>query len=474
MNISFRKRTGPLAVLVALSGLGCLMLADTAAAAAPTEGVSCAPTDGKIDGRGSTYQTHAQSDWANAFREEFCGPVAEQYAGDPAGNTMVAYNYPKAAEASQTGSGAGLKAASCRTDSFAGSDVPYSESQLLELNSTPGKMGGCTLTFEPPFTPKSGFPGPEDKEAKVMSFPIAGSSVAMAVNLSASECGGTAPTALSFTGKELSRIFGGDATKWNDAELVANNKSLEKCEVPIVRVVRQDNSGTTNIFKQYLIRVDNARTGATCAPGHEWAPYNNAPNTTWPNSGEGGTCTEVIHAAKSGGPELVALLKSTHGGVGYADLADTVGQGLLLATVRNATNTSYQAPSSGKAANCTYSVLSLPGSSPSDAVGLNTEDNWSNNNETNPGNPANHENATDLGSRYPICGLTFDLVYAGIDNGKVANADARLTADQRRTLYAYFTFILSSLGQDILGGDSYAPLPSSWLPTLREGFQANF
>ncbi len=74
---------------------------------------------------------------------------------------MIAYNYPKAVTASATGSGNGLKAASCRTDAFAGTDTPYSRLQLEQLDGAPGAMGGCSITFEPPFEPKSApFPPP--------------------------------------------------------------------------------------------------------------------------------------------------------------------------------------------------------------------------------------------------------------------------------------------------------------------------
>ena len=66
------------------------------------------------------------------------------------------------------------------------------------------------------------------------------------------------------------------------------------------------------------------------------------------------------------------------------------------------------------------------------------------------------------------------LVYKGLDNGGVANPISRLTADQRRTLYSYSTFILSSAAQELLGSSFYAPLPSGWLTKLRVGFQENF
>lgn len=478
MEMSLQKRfpSRRLALLlVGLVALICLVFVRASSAVVPPAGLNCVASDGKINGRGSTYQVNAQKLFAEAYRDDFCGATSGSPA-DEAGNTMIAYNYAASVAASATGSGSGLKAASCRTDAFAGTDLPYNKEQLAQLDGAPGVMGGCSISFEPPFQPKPGpWPNAADIQANAMSFPIAGSSEALPVHLTAANCGGTAPTSISFTANEVSRIFGGDIAKWNDPELVANNASLAKCEIAITRVVRFDNSGTTAIFKNYLIRIDNERTTTVnCtggSPTKTWTFYDGSPNTLWPGQTAGdGTCSAIITAGTSGGQALVTKLKETEGGIGYADLADAVGQGLIMPNVKNATNTSYQAASSGKGANCDFSVLSLPGATSSDAVGLNAEDTWSSNNAPNP----DHENATDLGSKYPICGLTFDLVYTGLDNGAVSNAISRLTADQRRTLYSYMTFILSSAAQDGLSSANYAPLPSSWLPKLRGGFQANF
>jgi ABC-type phosphate transport system substrate-binding protein len=478
MEMSLQKRFLSRSLVLLLVGLGtlsCLVFARTSTAAVPPSGLNCVASDGKVNGRGSTYQVKAQALFAETYHDDFCGATPGSPA-DEAGNTMIAYNYAGAVAASATGSGNGLKAASCRTDAFAGTDLPYSKEQLAQLDGATGATGGCTISFEPPFQPKPGpWPNTADIQANIMSFPIAGSSVALPVNLTAANCGGTAPTSLSFTAIEVSRIFGGDIAKWNDPELVANNSSLTNCNIAIARVVRFDNSGTTAIFKGYLVRADNERTTTvSCtggSPTKTWTFYDGSPNTLWPGQTAGdGTCSAIVTAGTSGGQALITKLKATEGGVGYADLADAAGQGLIMSNVRNATNTSYQAPSSGKGANCDYSVLSLPGATSSDAVGLNAEDTWANNNAPNP----DHENATDLGSKYPICGLTFDLVYTGLDNGAVSNAISRLTADQRRTLYSYMTFILSSAAQDGLSSAFYAPLPSSWLPKLRGGFQANF
>jgi ABC-type phosphate transport system substrate-binding protein len=473
------------ALLVAAGVLGSsfalsLALPSVSSAAVPLSGLNCAASDGKISGRGASYQAHAEAAFAAAYRDDFCGNVAEQYAGDPAGNTMVAYNYPAAEAASATGASAGLKAASCRTDAYAGDSLPYTEAQFGELNAAPGTTGGCKLAFAPPFTPtatRNEFPNANDTTAPVMSFPVAGSSVAIAVNF------GTActkePTGLKLTAKEISRIFGGDAATWADSELAENNPMLatDGCTGAITRVVREDSSGTTEIFKAYLVRAANERSAGifTCAAGKKWSEYT-AKNTEWPGKQkptEEGTCSSVTTAATSGGPAEIAKLKEVQGGVGYADLPDEANQSpLVTANVFNATGTNYVSPIAGKGANCVYAgEVSPPGNgSASEAVGVgNTEGkNWATNAEPN------EQNVTDLGNKYPICGITFDLVYTGLDGISSSNAISPLTADQRRTLYSYFTFVLSSTAQNLLSNIYYAPVPSAWLQELREGFQENF
>jgi ABC-type phosphate transport system substrate-binding protein len=489
MEMSLQKRFGArsLALLVGLGVLGCcvlasLVLADASSAAVPPQGNNCVASDGKISGRGASYQAHAETFLAELYGQDFCGNTPKEPA-DVAGNTMLAYNYPAAEAASATGASAGLKAASCRTDAYAGDSLPYTEAQLAELDGVPGKTGGCALTFDPPFPPQAEsnkYPNAADIAAPIMSFPIAGSSVSLPVNLTNAVCtAGTkvAPTSLDFTAKEVSRIFGGDAAKWNDSELVANNALLANCEGAITRVVRFDGSGTSEIFKGYLVRAGNERSGATCAVGKKWSNYTKT-NTEWPGKqkpGEEGTCSAITTAGTSGGPADVKKIEETPNGIGYADLPDAAaGHVPITPSVQNAVATSYQGPNIGESANCTYSVLTLPGGSPEAYVGLDPEDNWATNNQEQAGAPPNHQNATDLGSKYPICGLTFDLVYTGLDNGAIANAIAPLTADQRRTLYSYFTFVLSSTAQSKLSSIDYASLPTAWLGPLTEGFQSNF
>ncbi len=488
-------------------------------------GNACDPADGQIEGRGSTYQANAQALWWNAYGADICGATpATGTQSTAAGNNMGIYNYTALA-----GSGAGLKAANCRTDAYAGTDLPYTTAQLTTgLDGAPGNavIGGCSgstnipspLNFPPDLNTTATFPNSADLTAKIMSFPVAGSSVTLDVNLTAAECGGSTG-ALDFTPQQLSDLMGGNILNWDNPELRNNGENgwLASCNEPVSRVVRYDDSGTTGILKGYFLNVDSDRTGATCDPS-PWSNYDNptlSTNAIWPTNGTatgtgdgtGGTgvgftatssCSAVVSGQAGGNAVLLQTLVNTPGGIGYADLADEEvdsgtlpggGTGLfnsvlLRSAVESATDPgSYVGPESIKGANCDFSAMSLPeGGAATGMVGLDVPasgvvppDTWADD------NPTNHENATDQGSRYPICGLTFDLVYTGLSanwNGQSGTASnsaiADLTPDQRRTLYSYILFILSSTGQNLLPTNYYSALPSTWLPAIVSGFQGNY
>jgi hypothetical protein len=89
-------------------------------------------------------------------------------------------------------------------------------------------------------------------------------------------------------------------------------------------------------------------------------------------------------------------------------------------------------------------------------------------------NSPSHTNTAFVGDLYPACGLTFDLVYTGLNNGGVTNAVSRLTANQRRTLYSFFTYVLSPAAQSRLQAIRYQSIPAGFLTKLRLGFQAGF
>ena len=139
----------------------------------------------------------------------------------------------------------------------------------------------------------------------------------------------------------------------------------------------------------------------------------------------GNGCSAYQSAATSGGPALLTTLVGTPGGIGYADLNDTVNDQtsgvsdqseLIRANVQNAAGTNYQSPQKLSGANCDFTAVTLPeGGAASGMVSLDLgngstvpPDTWASDNSTQ------HWNATDSGSQYPICGLTFDIVYTGL------------------------------------------------------------
>jgi ABC-type phosphate transport system substrate-binding protein len=385
-----------LALGLGLAGSLATAPASFAATKQPTPaGANCQP-DGKINGAGSTFQTNVINDaFTYEYQNDVCGetPVSTNLfqggtynstafpslgASDPSdfsfsGGTvqgMVAYNYGSATN----GSGAGLARLSCRTDMFAGTDLPYNTTQWGELDNTAGDettatgfasspyqcqnyltganpSGKLNLTVSPPpYGPQAygTWPNPSgetDAVAKPMSFPIAAGAVADFANLenkspSATVGGCTTPPLsgqiLDLDTAEYDDIWQGTINQWNDPTLVANNSwlSSDGCSGPIQRVVRQDNSGTTAITMFTLNGYDQ---GTLCANGEATPPSagNNwyydaiasandglwprgctAPNTSTvaPNEVWAGETNTNALTGTSGSGALISLLESTNGG----------------------------------------------------------------------------------------------------------------------------------------------------------------
>lgn len=428
--------------------------------------------DGKISARGGALHGAATVVLAAGFRDDNCGPVV-----DATGDTMLVYNVD-----TDGPSDSGLAGASCRTDAFTGAEAPYTQAALASLNGEPGALGCSQFSsLEPPYQPTPGpFPAPTDQAARIMSFPIGGTSVVIAVNLEAADCGG-ASGALLLTTSLLSRLLGGDIRMWNSAALRPQvggstiNSWLQNCNVPVTRVVRFDRSSTTQTVKNYLVNADNARATSTqCFVGGTWSVYaSDANNTQWPNDG-GGVCSPLTTSGSAGVTSQLSTCAATTGALCYADLPaipGSPGASLLRAFVRNSTDTSFQAAQSGSSkANCNFGTLSLPTGGSSGAVGLNESanpDNWA-----TDGPAGSRGDVTFEGPAYPICALTFALVYSGLKSSP--GALFRLTYNQRQTLYAYFSWVLSSPGLDRMTKSSFQGLPPAPASTLRAGFQANY
>lgn len=532
----------------------------------PAVGANC-QQDGKINGAGSSFQTNAFNNaLIYGFQQDVCGPIGTAsssilnpaYASDPSIYTatynnaaasvsgMLAYNYSLNGVAALPGSGAGLKRISCRTDFFAGTDLPYDSTQLgtpgngavAGLDGPPGsESGGTAPTYNcqtqtainttavpPPFGPQTpgGYPNTSDTAKNIMSFPIGGGGVAIAVNLNGMCTVATpGPGTISLTSDEFNKIMQGTINQWNDPELVATNSilSTDNCKGNIQRVVRFDNSGTTAITMFTLDGINTfAGSPPLCNGVASWISIAISSNNSgqWPvgpncKDASGNLAPAPITSGTNGSNSLIATLNATNGGIGYAELGlwGTLPAGVQFAKMETQTATSFNgltatnptvdangktalvsAGSPGAASNCVIPQTGLPGSGgANDAVGLGPVT-WAND-ATPPPKP----DIAFQGSGYPNCGLTFDLVYTGMhtETGEapgttpgctgttitgacqtVSGPMIGATNDQLRTLYSFFTYVFSPLGQSYLGQATYDQLPATWLPPLTQGYQNNF
>ncbi|HEY6888874.1 MAG TPA: hypothetical protein VI300_13875 [Solirubrobacter sp.] len=441
-------------------------------AAPPTVGANCQP-DGRIAAGGATLANNAQRVvFEPAFRREICGPVPggpTDANNEPNSDTrMVLYNYV----GRPTGSGSGINGAQCRADAFEGSDVPYTTAQLTLLRAAKPATSdpNCSLfqSLTVPFAPQPTYPDATDATTVgIMSFPLAGSAVAIGYNLTAAACGGsTPPASIQLDSLQASRLFGGDTATWNDAALVAiqpAGSTLANCAVGVSRFARLDNSGTTTIFKSYLNKADGAR--ALC-DGTTWSARVGQNGSNFPS---GGTCTPVSYV--SGNPAVVDATAGTVGGLGYGDLSDwrTRQPQIGLASVRNQSNDAYVSPLAGTGSNCSFAGATLPAGGANGAVGI-AGNAWAS--DLPPA--TNKSDVTFVGAGYPICGFTFGLVRPGLSAGAGTGAIARLSNNQRRTLYSYLLFALSPTTQAQLSANFYAPVPATFLTSIRTGYNSNF
>jgi len=299
----------------------------------------------------------------------------------------------------------------------------------------------------------------------------------------------TKPTSLQLTGTMISGLFGGSIRNWNDAALTAGGVNgqlaTDGCTGPVSRVVRLDKSGTTQIFKFFLRNVN--QSGLLCDGTSTWGGatglFLDANNTTWPT---GASCSSLFRGDVNGNNGVLDICahkvslaagQPTGGFICYADLPDQAafsgGDTVVKPTVHSATGTTFVSASSGTQANCNFGVMSTPTGS---SVGLNLDatgnpvDTWALDNAGTV-----HGDVTNQGNRYPICGVTFALVYQGLGQGTQNGNDSaisNLNADQRRTLYTYELYILSSMGQNEMKNFFYGVIPDTVLGAVRGDFAA--
>lgn len=185
------------------------------------------------------------------------------------------------------GSGGGVKQHIEKTVNFAASDKPMSEAERDLAPGTlhiPEAIGGVVVVYNIPEIPDKG---------------------------------------LKLTGDEISDIFLGKITRWNDSRIAEHNPGVNLPDQEIVAAHRSDGSGTTFVFTEYLVAVSP-----------EWdEKVGKGKSVPWP-----------LGLAAAGNEGVAGIVKSTPYSIGYIELAYAFQTGMSYAFVQNGDGTSFIEP----------------------------------------------------------------------------------------------------------------------------------
>jgi phosphate transport system substrate-binding protein len=218
--------------------------------------VSAAAMAVDITGAGSSAAAPLYTKWAALY---------QQHSG-----TTLKYQ--------SVGSSAGIKQIKARAAGFGASDVALSREEL--------------------------------QKEKLICFPSAISGVVPVVNIPGVKSGD-----LQLTGELLADIFARKILYWNDARITAINPGVRLPKMAIVAVVRQDGSGTTYNFTDYLSKISAS-----------WkAGFGTNFTVSWP--------ADAVQA--KGSSAVSSTVKHTAGAIGYIDYNYVVQDQLAYAKLRN-------------------------------------------------------------------------------------------------------------------------------------------
>lgn len=181
------------------------------------------------------------------------------------------------------GSGAGIQQFTAKTVDFGASDVPMNPATELQAAV---KAGG-----------------------PVYQIPIALGGVSVAYNIPGVKSG-----KLRLTGDVLARIYLGTISTWNNPAIKKINKGVKLPNLHITPVYRNDGSGTSYIFTDYLAKVSDQWRQAVGT--------GKLPN--WP-AGVGG----------KGSPGVAQIVEQTPGAIGYVEQSYILTNRMNQAALQN-------------------------------------------------------------------------------------------------------------------------------------------
>jgi phosphate transport system substrate-binding protein len=238
-----------------------------------------------INGGGATFPYPMYSKWFNEYKNK----------------KGVAINYQS------KGSGFGVQQITAGTVDFGASDYALTDPQLKE------------------FSDKRGF--------GVLEFPTVLGADVPAYNLP-----GVTAT-LNFTGDALAGIFLGKITKWNDPELVKANAGVNLPNKDIVVVHRNEGSGTTFIWVDYLSKVSK-----------EWET----------KVGRGGSVNWPVGLASQGNEGVAGQVQQTPNSLGYIELTYAIQNKMHYGNVKNVAGEFIQASLASVTAAAAVTAKTMP------------------------------------------------------------------------------------------------------------------
>ncbi|GAA1939029.1 phosphate ABC transporter substrate-binding protein PstS [Microbacterium aoyamense] len=259
MKISRIAQVGAVAAIAALTLAGC---------ASNEGGTGGGETDapvsdlsGEIAGGGASSQEVAVQAWTAGFQTA---------------NPDVTITYDPA------GSGAGRESFQAGAFAFAGSDRAFTTDEITE-----GPWDACV------------------DGSGIIELPTYISPIAVIFNIEGVD-------ELNLDAATIAGLFAGTITNWNDPAIAALNEGVTLPDLAVTPVHRQDDSGTTENFTDYLFQA---------APD----VWTSEPDGVWPlSSGEAANGTSGVVTSVSGG----------NGTIGYADASRAAEEGLSTAAVQ--------------------------------------------------------------------------------------------------------------------------------------------
>jgi len=461
--------------LIALAAVGLAPRADAAFSQGPCSGV-------EITGRGASFARDAHGVFNTYFHASAC----------PGASADVAYE--------PQGSGAGRTSMKVRNGQprFGMSDEPPSAEEVLQMNK--GTIGDPNDPLNPDVINTA-------DDGVMHVIPAAVGAVAPLVNLPngcTQEKINLVPTdptqavsrtdeqdrttdgipdgvvRLRFKKSKYEEIWaqgaGGPSTymKWEDLVPAFVGTGATCGEMPVIRVVRFDESGTTFAFKDYLHTINEGRgwktTFATTKPaltrawpGATFGPRTDCSNAEGPGGGATEAADQLTSSCSGNAANLVSKLITTDGSVSYADISTARIAGLEM-TPRTAAsgsgstfdNDTYWSQVQNGSNAFTEPTSSQFGFRTDGAPGANcTQTTFKNVPATTLGSWFN-TSGVNSAAGYGICTLTYGLVFE--DSSDIWGSSAAEQA-KARTVKDYWTGIVSDGAQAQLPIKDYSPLP---------------